>query len=294
MDYAITHRTCYRYEEEVSLSHHVVTLTPRTTANQSVEAHELLIEPEPVVITARTDYFGNRTHFFTVEGPHRTLEITARSRVTVTMAERSEPGTTPPWESIREACLLGEPTFQEAAEFVFDSPLIRRGPEFSAYAALSFPSGCPILVGAVDLLGRVYHEFTFDPKATTVATPLERVLREQRGVCQDFAQLQIGCLRSLGLPARYVSGYLEPLPPPGKPKLVGADASHAWVEVFCGESGWMPLDPTNNLIPGERHVVVAVGRDFADVSPVRGVMVGSGRHQLEVSVDVVPRAPDAA
>jgi len=148
----------------------------------------------------------------------------------------------------------------------------------------------PVLEAAVDLMQLIHDDFKFDPQATTVATPLEQVFRARRGVCQDFAQLQIACLRAMGLPARYVSGYLETLPPPGKPKLLGADSSHAWLQLWCGEAGWVDLDPTNNLLPTERHITVAWGRDFADVSPLRGVLVGSGTHQLQVAVDVTPLA----
>jgi transglutaminase-like putative cysteine protease len=176
----------------------------------------------------------------------------------------------------------------EMQEFVFPSSLIRRLPALGDYAAGSFVAGRPLLEAIMDLTRRIHGDLKFDPKATTVATPLEQVIRNGRGVCQDFAHFQIGCLRAIGLPARYVSGYLETLPPPGKPKLVGADASHAWVQAFVPPVGWIDIDPTNNLIASDRYITVARGRDFDDVSPIRGVIVGGGKHELSVGVDVTP------
>jgi transglutaminase-like putative cysteine protease len=176
----------------------------------------------------------------------------------------------------------------DASEFLYDSPLIKGDDDFADYARPSFPKNRPILEAVLDLTGRLHKDFKFDPKATTIATPLEEVFKNRRGVCQDFAHLEIACLRSLGLPARYVSGYLETDPPPGKPRLTGADASHAWVSFYCHGIGWLDIDPTNNLIPGTRHITVACGRDYSDVSPVRGVILGTGDHKLKVSVDVVP------
>ncbi len=288
MLYQLVHRTLYQYDNAVSVSHHIVRVTPRTLPRQRVLDFRLEVNPAPMVQTTREDYFGNTAGFLTVEGAHQTLEITARSQIEVLAGEPPIAEQTPAWETLREDCRAGAPGAREASQFTFDSPLVRRRDEFAAYAASSFPVQQPIMVGAMQLTRRIFEDFKFDPKATTVATPLEQVFAERKGVCQDFAQFQIACLRSLGLPARYVSGYLETLPPPGRPKLTGADASHAWVQVFCGEAGWIDLDPTNNLLPGERHIIVACGRDFSDVSPVRGVIVGSGKHQLKVSVDVAP------
>ena len=171
----------------------------------------------------------------------------------------------------------------------FASPLIPVDSVFAAYAKPSFPPGRPILEGVKDLNRRIFKDFAFDPTATDFATPVAKVLQQRRGVCQDFAQVMIACFRSLGLPARYVSGYLETLPPPGQPKLVGADASHAWVSVYCGdEVGWTDADPTNNVLPGSRHITLAWGRDFGDVSPLRGITIGAGEQVLQVSVDVLP------
>ena len=288
MHYQITHRTTYQYDQPVSVSHHIVRVKPRSLPWQAVKEFQLEVYPAPAVLATREDYFGNEAGFLTVEESHHELAITARSRIEIRSPERPAADETPAWEELRDRCRAGAAEVREASQFIFDSPLVRRGQGFLDYAARSFAPGQPVLAGALDLTQRIFRDFKFDATATTVATPLEQVFAERKGVCQDFAQLQIACLRSLGLPARYVSGYLETLPPPGKPKLVGADASHAWVQVYCGEGGWVDLDPTNNLIPGERHITVAYGRDFSDVSPVRGVLVGSGKHRLKVSVDVAP------
>jgi transglutaminase-like putative cysteine protease len=175
-----------------------------------------------------------------------------------------------------------------AREFIYPSPKIKSQADFANYATPSFSRDRPVLEAVLHLTDRIHREFKFDPKATSVATPLEDVLKSRRGVCQDFAQLEIGFLRSMGIPARYVSGYLETDPPPGRPKLAGADASHAWISFFCPGTGWIDVDPTNNLLPSHRHITVAWGRDYSDVSPIRGVILGSGEHSLKVAVDVIP------
>jgi transglutaminase-like putative cysteine protease len=234
------------------------------------------------------------------------LIVKSESTVAVTARLLPSPAETLAWETVRQSSRgqqMGHSL--EASEFVFDSPLVRTTDDFAAYASPSFPKNRPILEAALDLTQRIYSDFKFDPKATTLATPLEEVFKNRRGVCQDFAQLEIACFRSLGLPARYVSGYLETDPPPGKPRFVGADASHAWISIYCHGLGWIDVDPTNNILPTTRHVAVAYGRDYDDVSPIRGVILGAGEHSLKVAVDVValeesPKtgggqpAPDAA
>jgi transglutaminase-like putative cysteine protease len=201
---------------------------------------------------------------------------------------------TPAWETIRDFCRadISSPS-PEATEFLFASPLIRLLPELADYAKISFTGARPILDAVLHLMARMHKDFQFDPRATTVATPLEQVIKNRRGVCQDFAHFKIGCLRALGLPARYVSGYMETLPPLGKPRLTGADASHAWVQVFIPPATWIDVDPTNNLLPSDRHILLAWGRDFEDVSPIRGVIVGGGKHELKVGVDVIPVVENA-
>ena len=289
MLYAVTHRTTYTYKSDVSVSHHLAHLRPLVLPRQEVLEYSLEIEPEPTVHSHRLDFYETPTNFFTIQAPHAELVVTAKSRVRVTAPV--QPAQTPAWETVRDACardVLSEAT--TAGEFCFDSRHITHSPAYAAYAAASFPAGRPLLDGLRDLTTRIFRDFKFDKRATTTATPLADVFKNRRGVCQDFAHLGIACLRSLGLPARYVSGYLETIPPPGKKRLVGADASHAWLAVWCPGYGWIDADPTNNLLPGDRHITVAWGRDFSDVSPLRGVVVGGGEHELKVSVDVAPLA----
>lgn len=291
MNYEIVHRTVYEYSSEVSVSHHVVHLTPRTLPHQQCLRHELVVEPAPALVTHRDDYFGNSTRFFTMAGAHRTLVVTARSEVTVHPRHWPAPEGTAAWELARYISdnVVNLPL--DVQEYVYPSAFVPALSALAEYARPSFTPGRPLLEAALELTRRIHADFVFDPKATTVATPLEQVIAQRRGVCQDFAHFQIGCLRAMGLPARYVSGYLETLPPAGEAKLVGSDASHAWVQTFLPNFGWVDADPTNNMLASERHIVVAWGRDFDDVSPVRGVISGGGKHTLKVAVDVVPRTP---
>ena len=287
MLYAITHPTTYRYQSAVSVSHHLAHLQPRETELQRVLEFSLEVEPETAVVVPRRDYYGNSAAFLAVERPHRVLVVTARSRVQVSAPKLPAPESTVEWEAVRDVCSDGFVTGdREAGEFLFDSPLVATAPIYAEYALESFVPKRPILVAVEDLTRRIFRDFKFDRRATTVATPVEEAFRKRRGVCQDFAHIAISCLRSLGLPARYVSGYIETLPPPGKPRLVGADASHAWFAFWCPGHGWIDADPTNNLLCADRHITVAWGRDFSDVSPLHGVVVGGGEHRLSVGVDV--------
>ena len=287
MTYHITHRTLYEYAAPVSVSHHVTRLEPRATKAQTCERFSLKIFPEPTLRKSHQDYFGNRLCFFAVQESHSKLEIITNSRVTVS-ANAILPSTqTVAWEQV--AALFRDPVSPQVVEqyqYVFDSPQVRVSLELADYARQSFTPGIPILAGVADLTLRIYKDFKYDPTATTVATPLEEVWEKRRGVCQDFAHLGIALLRSLGLPARYVSGYLRTRPPAGKPRLVGADASHAWFSIFAPGIGWVDFDPTNNCQPKEEHITVAFGRDFGDVSPVAGILTGGGAHRIKVSVDV--------
>jgi transglutaminase-like putative cysteine protease len=288
MTYDIIHTTTYDYTDAVSLSHHIIRLHPRELSRQHCEDNQLSIQPRPSVTKLHTDYFGNPITFVTVEGSHRKMVATSRSRVAVTPVDWPAPAETPPWEAVRDFTLIYRADESlEAREFIYASQNVPKGPDFAAYAAPSFPPRRPILDAVLDLTDRIHADFRFDPKATSVSTPLEDVLKSRRGVCQDFAQLEIACLRSRGLPARYVSGYIETDPPAGKPRLAGADASHAWLAFYCPGNGWIEVDPTNNLLPSTRHVTVAWGRDYSDVSPIRGVILGSGEHSLKVAVDVI-------
>jgi transglutaminase-like putative cysteine protease len=235
------------------------------------------------------DYYGNQLSFFTIQEPHKQLVVEARSQVSLDPERRSIPPTSPPWEEVaRELPEDRTAPALEAYQFVFESPRIRPSPEFAAYAERSFTRRRPLVEALLDLTARIHHDFQFDSKATNVRTPTEEVFRKRRGVCQDFAHLQIACLRSLNLAARYVSGYLRTYPPPGRPRLIGADASHAWVSAFCPGTGWLDVDPTNNLVVGDGHVTLGWGRDYGDVSPLRGLILGGRDHTLKVSVDVEP------
>jgi transglutaminase-like putative cysteine protease len=289
MNYRIVHRTLYEYAAPVSVSHHVARLEPRASAAQQSEEFTLKILPNPAVRKSREDYFGNHLCFFSIQETHQRLEITTTSRVSVNARNLPAPDATPAWEEVVN--LFRDPVSPEVVEpyqFVFDSPQVRASVELFDYARESFGKNTPLLVGAADLTRRIFEDFKFDPKATTIATPLEEVLEKRRGVCQDFAHLGIACLRSLGLPARYVSGYLRTRPPEGQPRRIGTDASHAWFRIFCPGTGWVDFDPTNNVQPGEEHIIVAYGRDFSDVSPVAGILTGGGKHDVQVSVDVEP------
>jgi len=282
--YEVVHTTRYVYTNPVSVSHHLARLSPRALPYQECQYHVLNVTPEPAVRTAHTDYFGNAVTFFAMQGAHAELTVTARSRVAVAPRTLPVPSDTPPWESAADQSALP----LEALDALFDPLALESVPEFDAYARRSFQPGRPLMEAALDLTHRIHEDFTFDATATTVTTPVTKVLAERRGVCQDFAHLQIACLRSLGLPARYVSGYLLTDPPPGQPRLVGADASHAWLSVWCPRNGWVDLDPTNAVLPDTRHVTIAWGRDYGDVSPLHGVVLGGGPHELYVGVSVVP------
>jgi transglutaminase-like putative cysteine protease len=303
--YRVEHETRYVYASSVSTSQHVAYLRPRELPRQRVRAHALVIDPAPSRIRHRTDYFGNDVAQFELLRPHAELRAASRSVVEVHPRDGAiDPALSPPWEQVRDALAspaLTSPALTSAtltstvaaghdapAQFAYASPYVTIEPELEAFGRESFPAGRPLLAGAIDLMRRIHDGFRFDPSATTIATPVTRVLAERHGVCQDFAHLQISCLRSLGLAARYVSGYLLTDPPPGQPRLIGADASHAWLSVHCPHHGWVDLDPTNDLIVDQRHVTLAWGRDYGDVSPLFGVLLGGERHRLTVAVSVTP------
>jgi transglutaminase-like putative cysteine protease len=288
--YDIRHVTTYSYESPVSFARCSLRLEPRSGGGQQLVSHTVDIRPRPANRTIRHDFFGTPTESVLIETPHRSLRIDSRSRVSVfrRASDRVTPG--PPWESVRdlafEAASLGP---SSPIGYVFASPLVPVLRPVTAYASASFPTGRGIQAGAVDLMHRIRTEFKYDAKATLISTPLMEVFEKRHGVCQDFAHVMIAGLRGLGLPAAYVSGYLRTIPPPGKPRLQGADATHAWVSLWCGaEIGWVDFDPTNDLLVENDHIVLAVGRDFSDVSPVDGIIVGSRKQKLAVAVDVLP------
>jgi transglutaminase-like putative cysteine protease len=287
MLYTVTHTTNYLYTDPVAQCHNLVHLRPRAAPRQTCHHSTLIVQPEPRGLVHQQDYFGNPITFFTIQEPHRKLSISVKNRLEVASLEPMPLGEAPAWEAVR-AALQTDRTILEACSFTFDSPYVKRSSALAEYAAPSFTPGRPILDAAADLSARIHKEFRYDAKATTISTPLAEVLAHRHGVCQDFAHLAVGCLRSLGLAARYVSGYLETRPPPGRARLVGADASHAWFGVFAPGVGWVDFDPTNNILPSERHLTVAWGRDYGDVSPIRGVILGGGSHTMTISVDVAP------
>lgn len=289
MNYRITHRTTYAYEALVAVSHHAARLRPRDTDTQRCQTFSLSFNPEPDLLTEHTDSFGNAVSCFSIQQLHARFEVISRSFVMLAPVLQPDPAQTPPWEEV--AALFRDPVavdLLDPCQFVFRSPLLLHEMPQREFALPSFKKGRPVLAAVADLSQRIFKEFTFDPKATTISTPLAEVLANKRGVCQDFAHLAIASLRAMGLPARYVSGYLRTRPPPGKPRLQGVDASHAWVSCFVPGYGWVDFDPTNNCFTSLDHITVAVGRDFSDVSPVRGIITGGGHHQVLVGVDVEP------
>ena len=289
MNYKVSHTTVFNYSEAVPICHNEVHLTPRDHRRQTCLSHRLRVRPQPVRLETRLDFFGNHTGSFSIQEGHERLSVTAISKVQVSPPEIPAPHSTPVWEEVRDRFALGQPPWWlDARQFVFDSPHVTTTDDLREFAAPSFPLGRPWLVGVLDLTARIFRDFKYDPQATTINTPLATVLHDRRGVCQDFAHLQIAALRALGLPARYVSGYLLTSPPPGQTRLVGADASHAWLSAFCPEVGWIDFDPTNNQIPTTKHITLAWGRDYSDVCPIKGVLIGGGQHRMRVSVDVSP------
>ncbi|HTW23528.1 MAG TPA: transglutaminase family protein [Candidatus Baltobacteraceae bacterium] len=290
MKYRITHSTTYEYADAVSLSHNIARLRPRDSGLQQIcLRHELSVQPAPSDRSDSLDYFGNHVSYFSLQESHNQLSITARSEVEITPALRPDFSAGAPWEEVRDEVLAGAaPETRAAREFTFDSPYVIRSAELENYALASFSPDRPFLECVLDLTERIHREFEFLPGATKVGTPVADVLRMRKGVCQDFAHLQLGCLRSFGFPARYVSGYIATTPPPGQRRLQGADVSHAWISVYAPGLGWIDFDPTNGLMPSDSHVTVGWARDYDDIGPVRGVVVGGRRQHLDVSVDVVP------
>ena len=285
--YRVTHTTEYRYAAAVSQCQNEAHLLPRSTSRQRCESEDLQIRPRPALRHDRRDFFGNRATYFAVHEPHDVLSVTVESRVRIDADSPPDVQASPSWEAVARA-LDGDisPVGLDARQFRLASPLIAGTPDVAAYAATSFPAGRPVLAAVADLIGRIHAEFVYDPNVTNVSTPVGVVMEHRRGVCQDFAHLAIGCLRSRGLAARYVSGYVETAPASGQPRLTGAAASHAWVSVHCPGLGWTDFDPTNDCMPTDQHVTVAWGRDYGDVTPLKGVVTGGGNHTLTVRVNV--------
>ena len=290
MIYDIRHVTTYAYASPVSFARCSLRLEPKSGDGQDLISHSVEIVPSPRERSARTDFFGIKTESVVIESAHRLLRIDARSRVKVDRVAIARERQSPGWDRVRDSAYAADSlNASSPVGYMFASPLAPIILPIKTYAQTSFASGREIVACASDLMRRINNDFTYDPKATEISTPLGDVFQKRRGVCQDFAHIMISGLRGLGLPAAYVSGYLRTTPPPGKPRLQGADATHAWVSVWCGaEIGWTGFDPTNDLMVGSDHVILAVGRDYTDVSPVDGVIVGSRKQKLTVEVDMVP------
>lgn len=283
MNYKITHNTQYSYSSVVNLCHNEARLTPRSFAQQVCTQSEFTVDPEPTSYRERKDFFGNTVCYFTIQRPHQNLSVTVTSHVAVKESQK-RPDIV--WEAVQERLRTDQSAeILEIRQYILESPMIPNMPELRVYAERSFAKERPLIEAVEDLINRLFEDFAYDPGFTTVATPLAEVIKHRRGVCQDFAHLGIGCLRAMGLAARYVSGYIQTIPPSNDEKLVGADASHAWFSVYLPDIGWIDFDPTNNQIPTNQHITVAWGRDYSDVTPLKGVVFGSGTHDLSVSVD---------
>jgi transglutaminase-like putative cysteine protease len=287
VNYRIKHTTEYYYADRVPVCHNIIRLRPRETAFQTCERSVLSISPFPSDQREQVDYFGNLATWIAVQEPHQNLRIEMTSEVTVKSSTVPEDLEGPAWDRTSAIISSGlDPELLGAREYTFDSPYIARCAELADFARPDFPAGAPLVTCIMNLTHRIFDEFIFDTDATTIGTPLLEILRHHHGVCQDFAHLQIGCLRSLGLPARYVSGYLATKPPPGQRRLIGADASHAWISAFIPGHGWVDFDPTNDTMPSDQHITIGWARDYDDLSPVKGVTIGGHRHSLGFSVDV--------
>lgn len=299
MKYRVMHKTSYFGQQPVSIGHNQAWLEPREVQHQRVESFSLKISPTPSTRSQQRDYFGNPVTLFSFNEGYESLHVTGTSFVTVlprpSLQDESVISQSPAWESVAEAAGRHATTESfKAFEFVFRSPRVNWSDEVREYARVSFTPGRPILQALSELTRRVHQDFAYDPRATTVTTPVLEVFKIRRGVCQDFAHLQIAMLRSLGIPARYVSGYLRTYPPEGKPRLVGSDASHAWLAVYCDPLGWVDVDPTNDKFTSTDHITLAWGRDYSDVPPLTGVFIGGGHTRLAVEVDVLPLTTGAS
>jgi transglutaminase-like putative cysteine protease len=289
MMYNVSHRTIYRYSTPVAQSQHVVHMSPRTVERQRIKGHTLLIEPAPTIRTERDDYFGNRAVMFDIEQEHKELVVHARSTIGVTAPGQFDIAASSPWDAVARRLADRNSTIDiDIARYTCASKHTRATPEIAAYARRSFPAKRPVLQAAWNLVERIYDDFTFDSTATDLSTPITQVLEQRRGVCQDFSHLALSCLRAMRVAARYVSGYILTSPPPGVQRLLGADASHAWISVWSPEFGWVDFDPTNGIMPRDGHITIAYARDYDDVSPISGILLGGSDHSVHVGVDVTP------
>jgi len=287
MLYAVEHTTTYQYHELVSLCHNIAALSPRNTDYQTCKAFTISISPLPEILEEHSDFFGNKLYYFVIEQEHEKLTVTVRSQVErINLRDAKPKYPEDSWESVRDMLLNSTGEYMEVKQFSYPTEITATTPEVKNYAQQIFTPGKPLFEAVHELIKLIYSDFKFTPGFTTVSTPLSTVMKERKGVCQDFAHLAISCLHSMGLPARYVSGYLETLAPAGKEKLKGVDASHAWISVFIPGMGWIDFDPTNNQLATEQYITIGWGRDYFDIIPLKGVIMSSSSHELKVSVDV--------
>lgn len=287
MLYSITHTTHYQYHEIVDLCHNIAILSPRNTASQTCQSFNISISPLPEIIEEYEDFFGNKVCYFVVEQEHEALSVTATS-IVEKKNSTAQPAVTPAqsWESVRDLLQNSTGNFMYERQFCTATNITSPSAAIKEFAAISFTPNRPLFEAVYDLMQRIYTEFDFTPGFTTISTPLSTVMEERKGVCQDFAHLAIAGVHVMGLPARYVSGYLETMAADGKEKLTGVDASHAWFSVFIPEMGWVDFDPTNNQLPTEQYITIGWGRDYFDIIPLKGVIMSGGTHELKVAVDV--------
>ncbi|MBP1839275.1 transglutaminase family protein [Formosa algae] len=294
MEFKVSHTTSYDYDSGVTFCHNIATLKPKTMVGQTLLDYDLEISPKPSEITERLDFFGNTITRFSIQQHHKKLKVTAKSIIERNYKlepniEDSETGKTITLNEALSILKTNNKEFIDIKQFILESIFIAQiSPEVKAYAEKSFKPNRPVFEAAFELMQRIFTEFKFDSEFSTIATPIQEVIKAKKGVCQDFAQIAIACVRSMGLPARYVSGYIETLPPPGKEKLVGTDASHAWFSVYIPKFGWVDFDPTNNQIPKNQHITVSWGRDYYDVPPLKGVVYSTGKNKMNVAVDIRP------
>jgi len=287
MRYQVIHETKYEYQAPAALCHNIICQGPGAHPDQDIRGFDYQITPEPSFQAKRQDFFENQCIYFSIQKSHQQLQVIVKSEVQIKTPswQSLSPAGTPPWEEVA-AWLRTTAAMNDIRQFYLESDYVKVISGIKAYALASFTPGRPVMEAMLDLNSRIYQDFEFTPGFTDISTPLEKVFAHKKGVCQDFAHFSLACLRSLGLAARYVSGYIETLPPPGQPKLVGADASHAWIALYIPEAGWVEFDATNNLLVNDQHIRAAVGRDFSDVVPLKGIVYSGGGQQMQVSVDV--------
>jgi transglutaminase-like putative cysteine protease len=288
MKYTISHKTAYEYFESVGVCHNIARLLPRDTATQICISSSVKIFPEPDVLNQYEDFFGNKVIYFSIDKDHDELEVHVTSVIEKIPVSHPLHQSVPMvvYDDLGRDLNLSNPDAGDIRQYIFQTPMTGWNKAINDYALVSFRPGRPLYEAAKELMTRIYTDFEFKSGATSIATPLAVVMKERKGVCQDFAHMAIACIRSVGVPVRYVSGYIETISPKGKEKLVGADASHAWFSVYIPQMGWVDFDPTNNQIPGDQHITIGWGRDYADIAPLKGIILSSGSHELKVAVDV--------